>query len=113
MLNGMLYILPQFARKQKTCLSTSRVGRRWLYKLNKIIIHQTPSTSFGTSWVLRGEESACNVESLGSIPGLGRSPGEGHGNPLQYSRLENPHGQRSLAGYSVLGFAKSRTRLSD
>ena len=37
---------------------------------------------------------------LGLIPGLGRSPGEGHGNPLQYSGLENLHGQRSLVGYS-------------
>ena len=37
---------------------------------------------------------------LGSIPGLGRSPGGEHGNPLQYSCLENPHGQRSLVGYS-------------
>ena len=45
-----------------------------------------------------GEESACNPGDLGSIPGLGRSPGEGHGSPLQYSSLENPHGQRSLAG---------------
>ena len=35
-----------------------------------------------------------------SIPGLGRSPGGGNGNPFQYSCLENPHGQRSLAGYS-------------
>ena len=35
----------------------------------------------------------------GSILGSGRSPGGGHGNPLQYSCLENPHGQRSLAGY--------------
>ena len=34
--------------------------------------------------------SAYNVEDLGSIPGLGRSPGEGNGNPLQYSYLENP-----------------------
>ena len=34
------------------------------------------------------------------IPGLGRSPGGGHGNPLQYSCWENPHGQRRLAGYS-------------
>ena len=33
----------------------------------------------------------------GSIPGLGGFPGEGYGNPLQYSCLENPHGQRSLA----------------
>ena len=40
---------------------------------------------------------------LGSVPGWGRSPGGGHGNPLQYSCLENPHGQRSLAGYSPWG----------
>ena len=37
-----------------------------------------------------GKESACNVGNLGSIPGSGRSPGEGHSNPLQYSCLENP-----------------------
>jgi len=37
-----------------------------------------------------GKESACNVGDLGSIPGSGRSPGEGNGNPLQYSCLENP-----------------------
>ena len=36
---------------------------------------------------------------LGSNPGSGRSPGEGNGHPLQYACLENPHGQRSLAGY--------------
>ena len=47
-----------------------------------------------------GEESACNAGDLGLIPGLGRSPGRGHGNPLQCSCLENPQGQRSLAGYS-------------
>ena len=46
------------------------------------------------------KESACNAGDLGSIPELGRSPGGGHGNPLQYSCLENPHGQRSLGGYS-------------
>ena len=39
--------------------------------------------------VLDGKESACNARDLGSIPGLGRSPGEENGNPLQYSRLEN------------------------
>ena len=37
------------------------------------------------------------------VPGLGRSPGGGHGNPLQYSCPENPHGQRSLVGYSAWG----------
>ena len=36
------------------------------------------------------KKSACNAGDLGSIPGLGRSPGEGNGNPLQYSSLENP-----------------------
>ena len=46
------------------------------------------------------KESACNVGVLGSIPGLGRFPGGGLGNPLQYSCLENPPGQRSLVGYS-------------
>ena len=44
-----------------------------------------------------GKESACNAGDLGLIPGLGRSPGGGHSNPFQYSCLENPHGQRSLA----------------
>ena len=43
---------------------------------------------------------------LGLIPELGRSPGEGHGNPLQYSYLENPHGQ-SLVGYSPWGRKES------
>ena len=40
------------------------------------------------------------IRDMGSIPGLGRSPGEGNGNPLQYSCLENPYGQRSLESYS-------------
>ena len=50
-----------------------------------------------------GKESTCNAGDMDSIPGLGRSPGGGHGNPLQYSCLENPQGQRSLAGYSPWG----------
>ena len=49
------------------------------------------------------KESACNAGDLGLIPGLGRSPGGGHGNPLQHSCLENLHGQRSLVGYSPWG----------
>ena len=47
-----------------------------------------------------GKEFTCNSGGLGSIPGLERFPGGGHGNPLQYSCLENPHGQRSLMGYT-------------
>ena len=56
--------------------------------------------------------SACNVGDLGSIPGLGRSPGEGNGNQLQYSCLENPMDRG--AWWAILhGVAKSRTRLRD
>ena len=48
-----------------------------------------------------------DVRDVGSIPGSGRSPGGGHGNPLQYSCLENPKGQRSLGVYSPLGHTES------
>ena len=51
--------------------------------------------------------NAGDVRDSGSIPGLGRLPGGGHGNPLQYSCLENPHGQRSLASYSPWGRRES------
>ena len=44
--------------------------------------------------------NAGDIRDTGSVPGYGRSPGGGHGNPLQYACLENPHGQRSLVGYS-------------
>ena len=52
-------------------------------------------------------ESACSAGDLGSIPGLGRSPGGGHDNPLQYSGLESLHGQRSLVGYQSMGSQSS------
>ena len=55
--------------------------------------------------------SACNVGDLGSIPGSGRSPGEGNGNPLHYC-LENPM-DRGSCWAIVHRVAKSRTRLSD
>ena len=58
------------------------------------------------------KEIACKVADLGSVPGLGKSPGGGQGNPLQYSCLENPHGQRSQWAM-VFEVAKSLTRLSD
>ena len=48
-----------------------------------------------------------DVGHLGLIPGLERSPGGGHGNPIQYSCLENPHGQRSLVGYGPWGHKES------
>ena len=59
-----------------------------------------------------GKESAHNAGDLGSIPGSGRSPGEGNDNPLQYSCLENPM-HRGAWWATVRGVTKSRTRLSD
>ena len=56
-----------------------------------------------------GKESAFNAGDPGLIPGLGRSPGGGNGNPLEYSGLENPHRQRNLAGYSPWGHKESDT----
>ena len=50
-----------------------------------------------------GKGPACNAGDLDSVPGLGRSPEEEHGDSLQYSCLENSHGQRSLVGYSPGG----------
>ena len=58
------------------------------------------------------KESACNAGDLGSIPGSGRSPGEGNGYPLQYSGLENSM-DRGARWAAVHGVTKIRTRLSD
>jgi len=68
--------------------------------------HLVLFTSLSLWWVFQNlscsvsKESACNAGYLGLIPGLGRSHWGGHGNPLKYSCLENPHGQRSLVGHS-------------
>ena len=59
-----------------------------------------------------GKESACNAGDLGSIPELGRSARGGHGNPLQYSCLENPM-DRGAWQPTVHRVTKSQTRLSD
>ena len=59
-----------------------------------------------------GKESACSAGDLSSIPGSGRSCGEGNGNPLQYTCLENPMDKGAWQA-TVHGVAKSRTRLSD
>ena len=61
----------------------------------------------GDSVVKNPPANAGDSGDAGSIPGSGRSPGGGHGNPLQYSCLENPQGQRSLWGYSPWGCKES------
>ena len=74
------------------------------------MIHLTPCLGFpGGSEV---KASACNEGDLGSIPGSGRCPEEGNGNPLQYSCLENPMDVGAWWA-TVHGVVKSQTRLSD
>ena len=70
-------------------------------------------TELGLLWWLSGKESACcagDAEGAGLILGLGRSPEEGHGNPLQYSCLDNTM-DRGAWQATVLGVAKSQTQL--
>ena len=55
-----------------------------------------------------GKESTCNAGDLGSIPGLGRSPGGGHGNPLQYSCLENPMDRAAWWAIQSMGLQRVR-----
>ena len=59
-----------------------------------------------------GKESSCNAVDLGSVSGPGKSPGEGNGNPLQYSRLGNPMDRGSWWA-TVHGVTKSQTQLGD
>ena len=73
----------------------------WSCPVIHLCFTKIPTVSFSDG--VDGKESACNAGDLGSIPGLGRCPGGGHGNPLQCSCLENHHGQRSLVGYSSWG----------
>ena len=90
------------------------------YIILESLIHLKCLASFDYNYIrLQGfpggsedRASACNAGDQGSIPGLGRSPGEGHGYPLQYSGLENPM-DRGAWGATVHGVAKSQTRLSD
>ena len=65
--------------------------------------------SWGFPGGLDSKESTCNTRDLGSVPELGRSPGEGNGYPLQYSCLENPMVRGTLVGYSPWGCQESDT----
>ena len=78
-------------------------------ELCELIQNSWADTKMGYPGSSAGKESACYAGNLGSIPGLGRSPGGGHGNPLQCSCLANPLGQRSLASYSPWGLKEPDT----
>ena len=77
-----------------------------LYDHDIPLIYGSPTQGEGFPDSSVGKEYTCNAGDLGSIPGLGRSPGEGKVCPLQYSGLENS------MDYTVHGVAKSQTQLS-
>ena len=93
---GHLVVLPKNAPAiiQFSCFTSGFVGLQGDFSFTKDQAFPGGSDS---------KDSTCNVGDLGLISGLGRSPGGRHGNPLQDSCLENPCGQRSLAGYSPWG----------
>ena len=92
-------------RKQK-CISPSEISQTEKAKYCVIPIIRYHGLPCGSD----GRKSACNASDLGSIPRSGRSPGEGNGNPLQYSCLENPM-DRGAWQATVHQVAKSQTRL--
>ena len=89
--------------------AVATLGRDELGKREDLDVVQWPKCFPGGS---DSKASACSAGDLGSIPGSGRSPGEGNGNPLQYSCLENPMDGGAWWA-AVHGVAKSQTRLSD
>ena len=83
------------------------LGKLDIY-MQKSEIRTLPNATLGFPGGSLSKESACNAGDLSPIPGLGRSPGEGHGNPLQYSCLENPM-NRGAWQAAVHVVAKRRT----
>ena len=111
-----LVFLPGKSHGQRSLTGYSLQGRKeldttvWLNNNNsvsKIIAFNIQAFPGGSD----GKESACNAGGLGSIPGSGRSPGEGNGNPLQCSCLENPMDRRAWWA-AVHGVTKSWIQLS-
>ena len=86
---------------QANSLSSEPPGKP--YAFHKAAYNDCSWASQEVQMVKNPPANVGDIRHAGSIPGLARCPGEGHGNPLQYSCLENPHRQKSIAGYSPWG----------
>ena len=91
------------AGKESTCNCRRPQFNSWVKKVPWRKDKLPTPVFLGLPGSSNGKESACNAGDLRLIPGLERPPGGGHGNTLHYSCLEDPHGQRSLVGYSPWG----------
>ena len=102
---------------QCSCLENPRDGGAWwaaVYGLHSRtqLKRLSSSKDLGLPWWLSSKESVCNAGDSGSIRGLGRSPGKGNDNPLQYSCLENPM-DRGAWWATVHGVAQSQTKATE
>ena len=100
-------LLPGKSHGQRNLVGYSAWGRKSQTRLSDFTFTFTRLSSSSDS-----KDSACNAGNPDSIPGLGSSPGEGNGSPLQYSCLENSM-DRGVGQVTVLGVTKSRISLSD
>ena len=100
----------QHGRAEILPLDLAHLAQTWLFYFpdNFNLTHDYVGFPGGSE----GKESVCSAGDLGSIPGLGRSPGEANGNPLQYFCLENPM-DRETWWATVRGVTKSWTQLND
>ena len=104
------------------CIYTYTYIYLYTYRCVCIYIYIYIYIERGAPWWLNGKESSCNARDAGSVLGLGKFPGEGHGYPLQYSFFffvlhssilpGEFHGQRNLVA-TVPGISKSRTQLNN
>jgi len=116
-----LYILLQFLFRRSyfplsLCVFPEFIFQKleaWLISNNSPTYKNQQWGSSGGTVVKNPPANAGDARDIGLIPGSGRPSGEGNGNPLQYSCLENSHGQRCLVGYSPYGVTKSQTWLRD
>ena len=116
-------VLPNVVKMEESWGSDSEWQHPSTYVLSSLQLHVSSTNksariceivraSSGLPQWLSDRESTCNAGDLGTIPGLGRYPGGGHGNPLQYPCLGNPT-DRGAWQATVHGVTKSRTQLSD
>ena len=107
-----LYVVLPLILKSKSNYYTHFIDKKTEIQQGEIICPRLQYKWWGFPGDSDGKESACNVGDPGSIPGLGRSPGERSGYSLQYSGLENSM-DRGVWQVKVLGFAKSQIPLRD